>query len=99
MSSVSTSVEQRTWDLGVTASVGSLTVNDYYTCVKKEVVGVAGGVVTVVEGEPEHLLSTGDMGKQQLLSFEYNKVDLLVKLLCSTLACTYCVALQLLMRT
>ena len=69
------------WDLGVSASVGSLAINDYYTCVKKEVVGVAGGVVVVVEGEPERLLSTeisGDMGKQQLLSIEYNKVLVLV---------------------
>ncbi len=64
VTSVSTSVQHRTWDTGVTASIGSLTVDDHY---KR---GVA-------RAESHHMLSTvasEETEKKAFLFVKYNKV-------------------------
>ncbi|XP_064396100.1 intermembrane lipid transfer protein VPS13C-like isoform X3 [Halichondria panicea] len=65
VTSVSTSVQHRTWDTGVTASIGSLIVDDHYN-------------MGVVREEPQHMLSTiasEETKKTAFLSVKYNKAD------------------------
>ncbi len=68
VTSVSTSVQHRTWDTGVTASIGSLIVDDHYN-------------MGVVREEPQHMLSTvasEETKKTAFLSVKYNKVRISV---------------------
>ena len=69
VTSISATVTQKTWDLGVAASVGSLTINDHY---KRE--GMSGGVAK--EGPTCLLYTVTDEGtNSQFLSFSYTKVE------------------------